>query len=404
MSRSLSLAAYLAMRRAGGADWVGTEPVPRQAGPLVWFHCPVPDRLPALRALAGWLRAEGEEVHLLVTVAGPVPPPSEGPGLTVLPAPAELRPAVRAFLDYWRPAALIWMQGDLRPLLLSEAEAAGLPCHLVEAEALRIGIEKGSWLPGMTSALVGLFRTILALDAEAAGRLRRHGADADRIRIVDRMGTTPPAPPCNERDRRDLAETIGPRPVWLASDVPLGEIEVVLFAYRQASRRTHRLLLILTLARAEDQAEVRRRLLLQGLAVADLAEGDEVAETTQVLLAEAGSDPGLWYRLSPLTYMGGSLSGDPAQRSPLGPASLGSVVLHGPETGRHAADYALLTAVRATRQVHSGVDLGNAVEILLQPDRAAVLAHAAWEATSRGAEATAQVMALIRGALAAVEA
>ena len=111
------------------------------------------------------------------------------------------------------------------------------------------------------------------------------------------------------------------------------------------------------------------------------------------MIAEGLTELGLWYRLAPVCFMGGTLfAGGVGGRTPFEPAALGSAILHGPNPGPHREAYARLSEARATRQVASPAALATAVADLIAPDKAAVLAHNAWAATSGGTEVAERVV------------
>ena len=56
----------------------------------------------------------------------------------------------------------------------------------------------------------------------------------------------------------------------------------------------------------------------------------------------------------------------------------------------------MMARAGASREITGPANLGETVEELLNPDRAAAMAHAAWEICSTGAEATNRVVDLIR--------
>jgi 3-deoxy-D-manno-octulosonic-acid transferase len=119
---------------------------------------------------------------------------------------------------------------------------------------------------------------------------------------------------------------------------------------------------------------------------------------TQVYIPD-GSEYGLWYRLAPVTFLGGSLAGDGCARNPMEPAALGSAILYGPNAGAYGPAFGRLGPARAARMVGSGGDLAAALGDLLSPDRAARQAEAAWTIASEGAEATAIVLKAIRAVM-----
>ena len=131
------------------------------------------------------------------------------------------------------------------------------------------------------------------------------------------------------------------------------------------------------------------------MTVALRSRDEDPADDVQVLVADTDGEMGLWYRLAPLVYMGGTLSASGTGRGPFEPAALGSAIVHGPHPGPHPEAYARLAEVFAARLVVDPETLATAVTELIAPDKAAYLAHNAWAASSGGAEVTERVMRLL---------
>ena len=170
----------------------------------------------------------------------------------------------------------------------------------------------------------------------------------------------------------------------------------VIEAHARALQMAHRLLLILVPQEVASAPALAEKLEAdRDWAVAlRRTEQDPEAET-EVLIADA-SEYGLWYRLAPVTFLGGSLEGEGCRRNPMEPAALGSAIVYGPRPGAYGAAFGRLGAARAARMVASGGDLAEALSDLLSPDRAARQASAAWAVASDGTEATSQVLDLLR--------
>jgi len=388
MTRSLALGAYLAL--AGLSRRRGEAEPPRPEGSLLWVHADGPERLPALSALAERLWPEG--IATLVTLPRRFDLPVPTGRLLLRPAPYEGGAAVRTFLDHWKPDLLLWVGGGLRPALLARTM---VPKLLVEGAPEPGLLARGARWPGLTRAVVPLFERALVQGDASAERLSRAGIPEERLEIVGPFDSPAPVLPCNERERRDLAQTIGARPVWLAADLPMAELPVVLAAHRIASRSAHRLLLILAPRVPEEAPAMARALNEASLRVALRAEGAEPEDRTQVYLADGTSEMGLWLRLAPLTFLGGTLARGPGGRSPFEAAALGSALLHGPVTAPHGEAWVRLDIVGAAQTVSNAAELGQGVEALLAPDRAAAMAQAGWDVATQGAEVMNRVADLI---------
>lgn len=395
-SRSLPLAAFLTLRRSATDLARPAEPRPaRPSGALIWAHVHDSANLGAFSALAARLATDGDQITMLATVPwsheAPAPQIS---GLIVQPVPAETKTAIRAFLGHWRPNILLWQGGHLRPVLLHQTTQMPMARFLLDVNEDTVLVGGGGWLPGVTRGTLGLFDQAMAEDGAGMARLRRAGLSEDRIRRTGRFDPGAIVLPCVESDRRDLARALETRPVWLAAETPLAELPDVIEAHRSASRRAHRLLLILS---TEHQQAAKAALCEAGLATANRLRGDEPTENTQVLLTDT-LEMGLWYRLAPVSFLGGTLSGEGGS-DPFDAAALGSAIIHGPQVGGRVAHFERLTQAGATRTVANAAQLGRVVEALLAPDKTAEMAHAAWDVTSAGAEMSNRLMGMIRDAI-----
>ena len=163
---------------------------------------------------------------------------------------------------------------------------------------------------------------------------------------------------------------------------------------------SHRLLLILC---ASDSAG-RGALEAGGWRWCRASDGRTPPTDCQVMLATPPHERGLWLRLAPVTFLGGTLSGLGPVTSPFAPASLGSALVHGPRMRGAGQAIARLHEGRAACRVGDAETLGAEVERLLSPDVAAEMARGGWVVTSAGAEASARLFEILDDTLAGIEA
>lgn len=392
MPGSIGLRLYtLSQRRDAPPD---TARPPRPEGALAWLHAGGPPA--AMQELARRL-AEEDGVTVLLTGV-PEGTPAD-PGVIVQPAPGETPAEALAFLDHWRPGVALFSDGELRPVVLNTAAERRIPLLMADARLPRLFRDRDGWYPGLLRSTLGLFDRIVTVDTGSAQAFRKAGALPSAVSVAGRMEERSAVLPCLEAERQALAQILASRPRWLAAALPDSEVESVAAAHRAAMGMAHRLLLIVLPERPEAAESLALRLEADGWAVAQRAAEQEPEAETEIYVVDNPAELGLWYRLAPITFLGGSLSNGGAIRSPLEPAALGSAILHGPRPGAHGAVLGRLGAARAARAVSSSRDLAEALGDLLSPDRAARLAQAAWATVSDGAEATEAVLALLRRAM-----
>ena len=125
------------------------------------------------------------------------------------------------------------------------------------------------------------------------------------------------------------------------------------------------------------------------------SESIDPSSDTDIYVADTLGEMGLWYRLAPVSFVGGSLV-DIGGHNPFEPAALGSAIVHGPHVSNAQETYEVLADAGATREVQNSDDLADAVVELLEPQKAALMAHAAWEVSSSGAQASDNALNIIQ--------
>ncbi|MDM7931869.1 glycosyltransferase N-terminal domain-containing protein [Tabrizicola sp.] len=391
MAASLGLKLYnLGNRREAGKGSLRPQ---RPSGGLAWLHAPSEDQVSPMLALA---RRLIEEDGIAVVMTCPLELPGRD-GMIHQPPPTDTPTETRAFLDHWRPEIVIFSGGELRPALLHEAAERRIPMLLVNGRTPNFLRERDGWYPGLMRSALSRLARIFTVDEAAARQFRKAGAALSAVAVTGRMEDESAALACLEAERAALARLLAARPVWFAAGLPVNEEAAILQAHRTAMQHSHRLLLILMPEDPAQAGPLARRLESDGdWVVAQRMREEEPDAEVEIFVVDSPAEYGLWYRLAPVTYLGGSLSGNGPTRNPMEAAALGSAILHGPRTGRHGPIFDRLGAARATRAVASGRELGEALGDLLAPDRAARLAQSAWAVASEGAEVTERLLAEVR--------
>jgi len=420
MSGSLALWLYLAWSARGGRSFAdrklrerldegkedgarlderrGIAAVPRPNGPLIWFHAASVGESLALLELIRQLLDEREDLTILVTT-GTVS--SAGVMADRLPEraihqylPLDARAFVRRFLDHWHPDVAVWTESELWPALICETHALGIPMLLLNARMSKASHDRWRFLRGMARSLLNRFDRALVQDDLTAIYLRRLGLPLERMEVTGTLKEGAAALPVDASDLATMRSEIGGRPVWVASSTHPGEEEKVLEAHRIALRSNPRLLLILVPRHANRGDEIAELLETGHWTFTRRSIGEGPEAEAPVYLADTMGELGLWYRLAPVSFVGGSW--EPiGGHNPFEPAALGSAILHGPYVTNFIDIYQRLTEARAARLVSAPQSLAEAVDDLLSPDRAAAMAHAAWEVVSSGADVTERAKAVL---------
>jgi 3-deoxy-D-manno-octulosonic-acid transferase len=408
LTSALSPVARLLLRRRaarGKEDWtrlnerLGISGLARPDGRLVWVHgASVGESLSALPLIEKLL----EDATVLVT-SGTVTsaammsqrlPQTQSKRALHQFVPLDTPGAVARFLDHWKPDAGLFVESDLWPNLILAAKARRIGLALVNARISARSAERWRWASKSVAALLAAFDMVLAQDDEIAARFRKLGAR--KVEVVGSLKADAPPLPVDEEALAQLRQAIGQRPILLAAQTHPGEDETVLPAHDLLRARFPDLLTILVprhTARGPDL-----EMLCGTRACKRRSTGGQISHQTAVYIADTMGELGLFYRLAPFCFLGGTLV-------PLGghnvlePASLHCAVLAGPHTMSAPGAYDAILQAQGFGRVANCADIAREAERLLGDPQAA---RAAGDAAARGAVALAGAVPRTQAALKAM--
>lgn len=366
---------------ARATERLGQPTRARPEGCLLWLHCAAAAEAGPVLALAQELsRLRGEPVHCLVTTDTDTQlVPALRNAVIHQLAPGETAGSITRFLDHWLPDLGVEMGVTDRPRLFGVATGRGIPMFHVSPSRAAAGRRR-------YPDYLGRFRACLAVSASEAEGMRKYLSDGGAaIEITGPLSDTINALTCNVAECDSLARLLGGRPVWLAARALSEEVTMIEQAHRRAFRAAHRLLLILVPADPETAHSIRASFEEKGWRTALRSDGGEPDPDIQVYIADTEDELGMWYRLAPTSFVGGTLAVGGVSADPFDPAALGSAVLHGPLLGAAPVRFQKLQAANACIFVKTAEELGEAVLTLLAPDKAASLAQAGWAVTTESA-------------------
>lgn len=390
-------APVLSRLRAGPNQFEPTQP--RPDGPLIWLHAVNTDNRSLLSEIVSNLSDQIPDLWVLVTALDETS--YELPDNCILQTvPDDSLESVQEFFKYWQPNVAVWLMGNLRPNLIFHAAKTGVPIFLLDTGvAIEASRSFGMW-PGLRAEILGRFNHVLAGDDATVLALRNAGVAPGGVQKTGVLEHGGDALPCNAAERDAIAALLDTRPVWLAAEIHLSELDAIIAAHKQAMRRAHRFLLIIAPGTPDEGNIYAEKLRAEGLIIAQRSLGEEPENETQVYLADTDGEIGLWYRLAPISFIGQTLVDRPdIGPDPFDAAALGSVVIHGPRLAPHQNLFRRLGRAGAARQISHSGELAQTLESLLAPTLAAQMAHAAWETTTAGAEGLETAVELILRAL-----
>jgi 3-deoxy-D-manno-octulosonic-acid transferase len=372
----------------------GIPSIQRPSGPIVWIHAASIGEAQSVLVLIERILRIAPELNLLMTTgtitSARIMSERLPPRAIHQYVPVDRVAWVRRFLEYWRPAAALWVESELWPNLLLESRRAGIPMALVNARMSEHSRTSWGRAPKLARELLSCFGTILAQDQEIATRLEALGAR--NVSVTGNLKLAAAPLPATAASLIALQDSIGDRPTWVAASTHRGEEDIVGDVHTGLAGRFPDLLTLLAPRHPQRGDEVELALSKSGLSVARLSRGDAITPETDIYLADGTGLLGQLYRVAPIAFIGGSLIPHGGQNI-LEAALLRSAVLYGPHIDNFRSIANELHAAGAGREVVDGEDLQRAVgELLGSPERTNAMAEAAAGAATRKQEVIDLVM------------
>jgi len=306
--------------------------------------------------------------------------------------PLDTPGAVARFLDHWKPDMGLFVESDLWPNLILAAARRGVRLALVNARISARSAERWRLARDSSAVLLGAFDLVLAQDEEIADRFRALGAKD--VRVVGSLKADAPPLPVDEAALAALRAEIGARPVLLAAQTHPGEDETLLPAHDQLRQRYPDLLTILVPRHPERGPDI---VMLCGTrTAARRGAGERITPETQVYIADTLGELGLFYRLAPFCFLGGTLV-PLGGHNPLEPAALSCAVLAGPHTASAVKAYDAILAAQGFGRVFNSADIAReAARLIADPDGARAAGAAAVQGAARLAGAVARTLQALK--------
>ena len=321
-------------------------------------------------------------------------------GVVYSTLPAENPKDCAAFIEHWKPIIGFWIGDPLYPVLIQTAFQSDVPLVLLNASENIKPNGVGYFHAQAIAQSLRAFRMAFALNFVSGGICVHLGMADHAVQVTGPLSEGSVILPADDQDLDKLSEAVRGREIWFASNVPDAELDHVLAAHDALRGTNRRLLLVLNPADPSQSETLAIALAEKGWRAAIRSKADQLKGQTQIYLADKPDELGLWFRLAPISYLGGTLVEGEKGRDPLEAAALGSAIVHGPRTGGHRDSFSQLHSANppAATQIVTPDNLARVVSELLSPDVAAAQANSAWEFVSRGAELTDRLVDLIHEA------
>ena len=324
----------------------------RPAGPLVWIHGASVGEVLAAAALIERLRALNLRILLTsgTVTSAAIVARRFPPDVIHQYVPYDSPRYVARFLDHWRPSLALFIESDLWPNLILSSAARRLPMVLINGRMSQRSFPRWQRVQGTISALLEKFDICLAQSQTDADRFKALGSH--NVIVTGNLKLDVPAPPADANKLDMLMSMTRGRPVVVAASTHPGEEEILTETHRTLAGFFPGLLTVIVPRHPDRGEAIARMIEASGLHPSLRSHEELPTATTDIYVADTMGELGLFYRLAPIVFMGGSLVEHGGQ-NPIEAIKLGASVVHGPHVFNFTDVYEALDSAGGARRAET---------------------------------------------------
>lgn len=365
---------------------LGRVSLSRPNGTLIWIHAASVGEANSVMPLLQELHDGDASIHIVLTTGTVSSATQIGRRLPERTyhhyIPLDVPFIVRRFLRRLKPDAAVWVESELWPNLLRHAHRRGIPLYLVNARLSARSARRWQLVRHSFLRLMSWFDVIYAGSRQDKQRLHHLGVGA--VEFAGNLKYDAPPLWSDPKQTGEIVQNIGDRRVWLASSTHPGEEKIVTEVHREVREVFPDLLTILVPRHPHRRAEIAALLKREKLTVALRSEKQIILPETDLYLADTMGELGIFYRLSGVVFIGGSLVPH-GGHNPIEAAQLDCAILCGPHMQNFSHAVRELRDERALIEVQDATQLAQQViELLRDHERQEHMARAAHAAADRG--------------------
>ena len=320
----------------------------RPHGPLVWIHGASVGEVLAAASLIEKLRALN--IRILLTsgtvTSAAIVAKRFPPDVIHQYVPYDSPRYVARFLDHWRPSLALFIESDLWPNLILASAARRLPMVLINGRMSHRSFPRWRRVSSTISALLSRFDVCLAQSRVDAERFSALGSR--NVVVTGNLKLDVPAPPVDFTKLERLMSVTRGRPIIVAASTHPGEEEILVEAHRTLGGFFPSLLTVIVPRHPARGEAIAQMIEASGLHASVRSRDELPTAAADIYVADTMGELGLFYRLSPVVFIGGSLVKHGGQ-NPIEAIKLGASLVHGPHVFNFADVYEALDAAGGAR-------------------------------------------------------
>lgn len=350
----------------------GITALKRPGGYLLWLHAASVGEAQSALKIIDEIHQADNTINILITTgtrtSAQLVGTKEKPNTIHQYAPFDHPKWVERFINHWHPDAALWIESELWPNMLAALRRTKTPALLINARLSEKSYQFWKRAPSLAQPMLKTFSKILCQTERDALNFRQLGHS--NTTVTDNIKYAANPLPFNKNDFKHIEEQTKQRDIILYASTHYGEERIAANIHNQLSKKFPKLLTIIVPRHPERGGEVKNDLQKTGMNVRLRSEHNVPDHDTDIFIVNSLGELGLFYCLSPIAYIGRSLSDDGGGgHNPIEAALLNTAIVCGPHVQNLQDIYNQMIEQNAVKQVNNETELLNTLKSLLADEK-----------------------------------
>ena len=312
--------------------------------------------------------------------------------------PADQKKLVQTFYQKYQPKVLALVETEIWPNLIDQAQQFKVPCLLINARLSEKSAKGYAKVQGLTQGMLMGLERLLAQDQATLDRYRNLGMPEDKSQVLGSIKFDIHAPQSFIQQAQQLQQDwhLSARKIITLASTHAPEEQKLLTALKPYLEKHPELLVIVVPRHPERFDEVFQATQSLNLSTQRRSLGQKIETDTQVYLADSMGEMWLWYALSKVCFVGGSLNEPGGGHNILEPIALNVPTILGNNYFNFQTIVDEFVAVDGVQVMDDARQAAKVlIELLTDQDKAARLNIAAQQIMLKNAGSLAKHIAVI---------
>jgi 3-deoxy-D-manno-octulosonic-acid transferase len=270
--------------------------------------------------------------------------------------------SINRFIKYWQPKLAIFVESEIWPNLISQTAKNNIKLALINARISDKSYKRWLILHKFGFNILKNFQICFAQSKSDQEKLIKLGLK--HTEFVGNLKLCAKTLNYNEKELKSLQKEIGKREFWLASSTHKGEEEIIIKIHQELKKHYPDILTIIAPRHPNRLNQIIKNK-PENIKIAIRSQKDKINKNIDVYFADTLGELGLFYKLSNISFIGGSLIKNIGGHNPFEALKLDSVIISGKYVTNFQEIYQELAKNQICITVSNNQDLLNNILQLL---------------------------------------